>query len=203
MSLANLRRSLLMTRVPTTAAVIRGANVNIILKADQPTGRTVSGSVQDVLTRGNHPRGIKVRLSDGRVGRVQSMAGAGQASQPTQPLATQTTAPLDTASWAPEATARGPPRQRGRHERQEEPEIASQPIGLDAYIRPAKTKRGKARGGPSLQQTDDLAPSTGSGFAPSPGIAPTKTEVVACPVCGEFEGDAAAVEHHVASHFDS
>ena len=31
--------------------------------------------VQDVLTRGDHPRGIKVRLRDGRVGRVQRLVG--------------------------------------------------------------------------------------------------------------------------------
>jgi uncharacterized repeat protein (TIGR03833 family) len=61
------------TRVPTVKDVVPGASVNIVLKADQPTGRTVSGTVKDVLTQGNHPRGIKVRLSDGRVGRVQSL----------------------------------------------------------------------------------------------------------------------------------
>ncbi|GAB1199342.1 hypothetical protein APSETT444_008688 [Aspergillus pseudonomiae] len=66
-----------MPRVPTTREVVPGAPVNIILKADQPTGRTVSGTIADVLTRGNHPRGIKVRLTDGRIGRVQSM-GTGE-----------------------------------------------------------------------------------------------------------------------------
>ncbi|KAJ1712447.1 hypothetical protein F9C07_4640 [Aspergillus flavus] len=55
-----------MPRVPTTREVVPGAPVNIILKADQSTGRTVSGTIADVLTRGNHPRGIKVRLTDGR-----------------------------------------------------------------------------------------------------------------------------------------
>lgn len=44
--------------------------VKIILKQDQPTGRTVEGEVQTVLTKGDHPRGVKVRLRDGRVGRV-------------------------------------------------------------------------------------------------------------------------------------
>ncbi|OJJ72172.1 hypothetical protein ASPBRDRAFT_88403, partial [Aspergillus brasiliensis CBS 101740] len=59
---------------PTTQHVRPGAGVHIVLKKDQPTGRTVSGIVGEVLTRGNHPRGIKVRLVDGRVGRVQSMS---------------------------------------------------------------------------------------------------------------------------------
>lgn len=66
--------------VPKTTAVIPGAAVNIVLKADQPTGRTVSGVVRDVLTRGDHPRGIKVRLSDGRIGRVQSMSTGASSS---------------------------------------------------------------------------------------------------------------------------
>ena len=59
------------TSVPSTEQVVRGALVSIVLKEDQPTGREVQGTVQDILTRGNHPRGIKVRLLDGRVGRVQ------------------------------------------------------------------------------------------------------------------------------------
>jgi uncharacterized repeat protein (TIGR03833 family) len=60
--------------VPSTAQVRPGAHVSIVLKEDQPTGRQVQGTVQDVLTSGEHPRGIKVRLTDGRVGRVQRMS---------------------------------------------------------------------------------------------------------------------------------
>lgn len=59
--------------VPSVQQVTPGASVSIVLKADQPTGREVQGVVQDLLTRGNHPRGIKVRLQDGRIGRVQRM----------------------------------------------------------------------------------------------------------------------------------
>jgi len=40
------------------------------LKQDQGTDRTVQGLVGEKLTRGDHPRGVKVRLRDGRVGRV-------------------------------------------------------------------------------------------------------------------------------------
>ncbi|VUC37609.1 unnamed protein product [Clonostachys rosea] len=66
--------------VPNVHQVVPGASVSIVLKEDQPTGRETPGVVQDVLTQGNHPRGIKVRLQDGQVGRVQRMgtgAGAG------------------------------------------------------------------------------------------------------------------------------
>ncbi|KAI9666207.1 MAG: hypothetical protein M1821_004142 [Bathelium mastoideum] len=62
-----------LTAVPTTRDVRPGARVLIVLKADQGTGREVRGVVSEVLTRGEHPRGIKVRLDDGRVGRVQRM----------------------------------------------------------------------------------------------------------------------------------
>jgi uncharacterized repeat protein (TIGR03833 family) len=49
-----------------------GASVDIVLKADQRTGKLTSGTVKDILTNSNtHPHGIKVRLTDGQVGRVQ------------------------------------------------------------------------------------------------------------------------------------
>ena len=50
-----------------------GTLVSIVLKADQRTGRQVQGTVAQLLTRGDHPRGIKVRLTDGRIGRVQQL----------------------------------------------------------------------------------------------------------------------------------
>jgi uncharacterized repeat protein (TIGR03833 family) len=68
--------------VPKVHQVIPGAGVSIVLKQDQPTGREVQGIVADVLTRGNHPRGIKVRLRDGRVGRVQRMSDGRETAHP-------------------------------------------------------------------------------------------------------------------------
>jgi uncharacterized repeat protein (TIGR03833 family) len=50
-----------------------GHVVSIVLKADQRTGKQVQGTVSQLLTRHNHPRGIKVKLTDGRVGRVQQI----------------------------------------------------------------------------------------------------------------------------------
>ncbi|KZP08872.1 hypothetical protein FIBSPDRAFT_874125 [Athelia psychrophila] len=60
-------------KVPTRKSIKPGVGVAIILKRDQPTGRQVDGKVGDVLTSGDHPRGVKVRLVDGRVGRVQKL----------------------------------------------------------------------------------------------------------------------------------
>jgi len=51
-----------------------GIEVDIVLKKDQPTGRLTHGSVKDILTGDSqHHRGIKVRLQDGQVGRVQKI----------------------------------------------------------------------------------------------------------------------------------
>jgi uncharacterized repeat protein (TIGR03833 family) len=51
-----------------------GTPVYIVLKADQPTGKLTRGIVKDILTSAEfHPRGIKVRLEDGQVGRVQEI----------------------------------------------------------------------------------------------------------------------------------
>lgn len=51
-----------------------GLKVNIILKEDQRTGKLTSGIVKNILTNSPiHPHGIKVRLQDGQVGRVQEI----------------------------------------------------------------------------------------------------------------------------------
>jgi uncharacterized repeat protein (TIGR03833 family) len=51
-----------------------GIEVYIVLKKDQRTGKLTRGVVRDVLTKSAfHPHGIKVRLDDGQVGRVQQI----------------------------------------------------------------------------------------------------------------------------------
>lgn len=51
-----------------------GSKVNIVLKADQRTGKLTEGIVAKLLTKSNfHPHGIKVMLADGQVGRVQEI----------------------------------------------------------------------------------------------------------------------------------
>ncbi len=51
-----------------------GLRVAIVLKQDQRTGRQTVGIVKDLLTNSKfHPHGIKVRLTDGQVGRVQEI----------------------------------------------------------------------------------------------------------------------------------
>ena len=54
------------------AQIKPGMTVLIVLKQDQRTGKLTKGIVKDILTKSpNHPYGIKVRLTDGQVGRVQ------------------------------------------------------------------------------------------------------------------------------------
>ena len=49
-----------------------GLAVKVVLKKDQRTGKLTLGKVKKLLTNSKyHPRGIKVMLEDGQVGRVQ------------------------------------------------------------------------------------------------------------------------------------
>ncbi|MFF1990499.1 YwbE family protein [Bacillus mycoides] len=51
-----------------------GLEVDIVLKQDQRTDKLTRGIVKDILTNSpSHPHGIKVRLQDGQVGRVQNI----------------------------------------------------------------------------------------------------------------------------------
>ena len=51
-----------------------GKTVDIVLKADQKTGKLTRGIVKDLLTKSStHPHGIKVRLTNGQIGRVQKV----------------------------------------------------------------------------------------------------------------------------------
>jgi uncharacterized repeat protein (TIGR03833 family) len=58
----------------TRKEITPGIKVNIVLKADQRTGKLTTGVVKDILTNSpTHPHGIKVRLEDGQVGRVKQI----------------------------------------------------------------------------------------------------------------------------------
>jgi uncharacterized repeat protein (TIGR03833 family) len=56
----------------TRSALAPGMTVDIVLKKDQRTGTLSRGTIAALLTKSpSHPHGIKVRLTDGRVGRVK------------------------------------------------------------------------------------------------------------------------------------
>lgn len=51
-----------------------GTKVMVVQKQDQRTGKLTEGIVKRILTNSpNHPRGIKVMLENGIVGRVQQI----------------------------------------------------------------------------------------------------------------------------------
>lgn len=54
--------------------IYEGLVVDVILKKDQRSGKLTRGVVSEILTSSAfHPRGIKVRLTSGQVGRVQNI----------------------------------------------------------------------------------------------------------------------------------
>ena len=56
------------------ANIAVGSKVEIVLKADQRTGKLTKGTVARLLSNSpTHPHGIKVMLDDGKVGRVKNI----------------------------------------------------------------------------------------------------------------------------------
>jgi len=54
-----------------------GARVRIVQKQDQRSGKLTEGIVKDILTNSaSHPHGIKVRLTNGLIGRVKDILPA-------------------------------------------------------------------------------------------------------------------------------
>lgn len=51
-----------------------GLQVRVVQKQDQATGKLTDGTVERILTNSaSHPHGIKVRLTNGIVGRVKEI----------------------------------------------------------------------------------------------------------------------------------
>ena len=54
--------------------ITQGIRVLVVQKQDQRTGKLTEGIVRDILTKSStHPHGIKVRLTNGVVGRVKEI----------------------------------------------------------------------------------------------------------------------------------
>jgi uncharacterized repeat protein (TIGR03833 family) len=61
-----------MEPIPQRSQIKPGVRVKIVLKQNQRSGTLTEGVVKDILTSSStHPHGIKVRLTDGKIGRVQ------------------------------------------------------------------------------------------------------------------------------------
>ena len=139
-------RSIVMA-IPRMSQLRQGVKVNVVLKADQRSGRLTTGHVSDILTKGDHPRGIKVRLTDGQIGRVQSLAS--------------TTLPPQSSGLQPATT--GDPSQnsfsiRNNFRFQDDYRNESKPetsLSLEDFI---KVKPGKKRGRKVTDSELDIAP---------------------------------------------
>lgn len=76
MNMMLLEISKLSTIVALRNKLKPGDVVDIVLKKDQRTGNLTRGIVDRLLTsKPKHTRGIKVRLKDGQVGRVDKKIG--------------------------------------------------------------------------------------------------------------------------------
>lgn len=63
--------------IPLRSDIRPGLNVQIVEKQNQRSGAVTEGVVARILTSSpTHPHGIKVMLTDGRVGRVQAILAA-------------------------------------------------------------------------------------------------------------------------------
>ncbi|OAQ99099.1 hypothetical protein LLEC1_02362 [Akanthomyces lecanii] len=162
--------------VPTAQEIVPGASVFIILKEDQPTGRETRGVVSEVLTSGNHPRGIKVRLRGGQVGRVQRTdrttgndAGGSEPGTGENGMGSTNTRTMDSGA------ARGGGGARFSHRYTD--------VRNDDYL----------EGPPERSLADFLPADFGVPAVTKKPAVPT----VHCPMCEDFEGDETAVTHHM------
>jgi uncharacterized repeat protein (TIGR03833 family) len=71
-----------------------GSQVSVVQKQDQGTGHLTQGIVSQILTNSaSHPRGIKVRLVDGAVGRIADGSSSQQQNDNSYSHATEDSAP--------------------------------------------------------------------------------------------------------------
>lgn len=158
-----LLRPLIRVRmpVPPASALHPGVSVKIVLKADQRSGKLTSGRIADILTRGDHPRGVKVRLQDGQIGRVQSLSSLAETFKEESPAPTgppvstesslalpdsQTPASYSTSGWQ---QGRGASRhRRGEyHDSYNSFPPPSEERSLGDYVVVKSPKRNRIRGG--------------------------------------------------------
>lgn len=134
--------------VPRASSLGLDVAVNIVLKADQSTGKLTAGKIQDLLSRGDHPRGIKVRLQDGKIGRVQSLVDV------------ETAAATGSITPSGQAASQGDSKQYIiQEDHRYMPQIPSQEGSLEDYIKikPAKRNLNAAKG-KSIEAESEKSP---------------------------------------------
>ncbi|KAJ3901626.1 hypothetical protein F5879DRAFT_1047403 [Lentinula edodes] len=172
---------------PVRGGVISGAHVSIVLKIDQPTGHQVQGTVAEVLTSGDHPRGIKVKLVNGRVGRVQRMITEAEAKAGSSGLTNLDRNGEPSVTSHPAASSSNQSCFRNSFIR-EESGMNPTPVGFNL--------------GDFFPRDVFLPPEEGAGNCGQDfGRTSSDSTTQICPVCYDFEGDEVAVAHHVDFHF--
>lgn len=173
------------TSVPPIRAIHPGGGVSVVLKEDQQSGHQIRGIVADLLTRGDHPRGVKVRLRDGRVGRVQGLVSEAEGQQGEGIVG----GPEASLGRNGEGAARGG-RKGGRMER----DIRED----DEYLYENQGSRQDHGLFAALEEADKRHEQNRTELSSQPLLT---EEIACCPVCYKFEGDEAAVAVHVSQHF--
>lgn len=153
---SRLPQKLHMTTVPKSSELQPGSKVNIILKADQATGKLTTGHIADFLTKNNnHPHGIKVRLTDGQIGRVQSLSASNPSTLISDLPTFEPEQRLTIPSTSNVAATRGMPHQLSNAKtmpstarmvqafRQDgyDPDSRQQSASLLDYVRPTKQRK--------------------------------------------------------------
>jgi hypothetical protein len=146
--------------------------------------------VVDLLTRGDHPRGVKVRLRDGRVGRVQKLVTP-EEGESGERLVGGAGANLgrDGSGGGSGRGGGGFGMRGGRIERDIRDE--------DEYLYD-ESRSGASVSNDGLFKALEAADQRHREERRGAG---EQEEIATCPVCGEFEGDESAVAHHVEGHF--
>lgn len=186
---------------------INGA-VSVILKQDQATGRQVQGFVAELLTRGDHPHGVKVRLTDGRVGRVQKLASENEAHAGTssQPLGRNGEESSLQSSVGTNAKVVYHDARKDGHDYDYDStcgDVSHQSLEDYVVTKAPRRRKAKLATPTKVEELGTIGGSHGQSLSPpdtSNGAIFASAQSV-CPVCNAFEGDEEAVAHHVDQHF--
>ena len=139
-----------------------------------------------------------MRLVDGRVGRVQAIVSVEEAKAVSEGLhGLGRNGELEGAGSSHGRTARRPQhlyedlRQDGHDYESVEAERGGPNLMDFVKVKPAKKSKG-----PAVQASGEETSNLGAREEVA------STEMIKCPVCGEFEGDEGAVAFHVNTHFE-
>lgn len=170
----------------------------------------------DVLTAGDHPRGIKVRLADGRVGRVQAMLHGDPVAEITESSASAA-AGVNGPSRLVQTSGADQVQHRGATESfqklkyrdvrlDDQPAEPETEYDLFSFVK-VKGKKGKRFNSQGPFESGDVDTAD---LAALNITAPVEAQdrdslnkdtdvgvIANCPVCGDFEGDEMAVSHHI------